>query len=681
MKKFPLAPQKASIKEVHNTPLIDHYAWLQDKANPEVINYLHKENAYAEEVMQEHQDLQNELYHEMKSRIKADDQTAPVRIDNYYYYSRTEANKDYRIYCRRYGSLDAKEEVLLDSNHLAEGHEYFHLGVFEVSPDHKLLAYAMDTDGSERYQLYFKNLEDHTLLVDQIENIADSATWAMDGETFFYVVQDESMRPYKVMLHQLNTRPTEDQSVFEEMDERFFVSVSLSKNQQYVLIDIGSKITTEVRLVSALQPHSNFEVFLPREEHHEYEIYPHNDAFYIRTNWKASNFRLMKAPLHARSKEQWEEVLPHRSNIKIEGLDEFDSYLAVYQRANGLTQIHILKPGSNDSHLVSYNEAAYYVFGGNNPEFKTQKLRYHYTSLTQPNTIYAYDMLSREKEVLKKTEVPEGYDEKAYISERIEAKAEDGTNVPISLVYHKDTDPHAVNPLLLYGYGAYGINSEPYFNSNRVSLLDRGFIFAIAHIRGGADLGEEWYKAGKLFKKKNSFTDFIACAEHLIAKQYTDENHLCAIGGSAGGLLMGSVMNMRPDLFQAMIAKVPFVDVLNTMLDPDLPLTVTEYEEWGNPQQKEYFDYIRSYSPYDNVKAVDYPNLLITAGLNDPRVSYWEPAKWTAKLRVAKKDDNLLLLKTNMGAGHGGASGRYAYLEEIAFEYAFLLKVLAKTTV
>ncbi|MDF9797029.1 oligopeptidase B [Catalinimonas alkaloidigena] len=677
MKQFPIAPQKASVKKVHNIPIIDNYAWLQEKENPDVIAYLNAENAYAREVMKHQKKTEQQLYDEMKSRIVPDDQSAPVRIDDYYYYSRTEANKDYRIYCRKFGSLKAKEEVLLDSNHLAEGHDYFHLGIFEVSPDHKTLAYAIDTDGSEQYRLYFKNLHDHTIMVDQLNNISDSAAWAMDFQTLFYVVLDDTMRPYQVKKHILGTRPEDDLVVFEEADERFFVSISLSKNQKYLLIDIGSKITTEVRILPAHQPEGTFIVFNPREEHHEYEIHPHHDDFYIRTNWNATNFRLMKASVDAHDKSQWTEVIPYDPTIKIEGIDEFENHLAIYERVDGLTQIKVLDLiDPLNTHQITYDEPAFYVFGGNNPTFKTTTLRFHYTSLLKPNTVYDYEMQKREKIMVKQTEVAGGYDEQQYTSERIFARSEDGTRVPISLVYKKDINPQSINPLLLYGYGAYGINSEPYFNANRISLLDRGFIFAIAHIRGGADMGEEWYKSGKLLKKKTSFYDFIACAKHLIDKRYTDVEHLCAIGGSAGGLLLGAVINLRPELFNAIVAKVPFVDVLNTMLDPNLPLTVTEYEEWGNPQDKSSFEYIRSYSPYDNVSPKAYPHILITAGLNDPRVSYWEPAKWAAKLRALKTDDNLLLLKTNMDAGHGGSSGRYEYLKEIAFEYAFLLKVI-----
>ncbi|WPP51267.1 S9 family peptidase [Catalinimonas niigatensis] len=677
MKQFPLAPRKASVKSVHGIPLIDNYAWLQDKENPEVIAYLKAENAYSEEMMQDQQALEKQLYEEMKQRIKPDDQSAPVRIDDYYYYSRTEAHKNYRIYCRKFGSLQAPEEILLDCNHLAEGHDYFHLGAFEVSPDHTILAYAIDTDGSEQYWMFFKNLQDHTLMVDQIRNMTNSAAWAMDGETIFYVVQNETMRPYKVLRHRLGTRPEDDVEVFHEADERFFVSVSLSKNRAFLLIDIGSKITSEVRILSAHQPEGDFSVFAHRKDQIEYTLYPHQDCFYILTNWKASNFRLMKAPLEAKDNSLWKEVIPHDPKVKIEGVDEFENHLAIYERANGMSQIKIFAlQDTLNSHLILYDEPAYYVFGGNNPTFHTDVLRFHYTSLLKPNTVYAYHMPSREKQVIKETEIPGGYDDQAYTSERIEALSEDGTVVPISLVYRKDIAPKGINPLLLYGYGAYGLNAEPYFNENRISLLDRGFIFAIAHIRGGADLGEDWHKAGKLLKKKNSFTDFICCAEHLIKEKYTDQEHLCAIGGSAGGLLMGAVINLRPDLFEAIIAKVPFVDVLNTMLDPNLPLTITEYEEWGNPEEKAYFEYIHSYSPYDNIKPQSYPHLLITAGLNDPRVSYWEPAKWAAKLRALKTDNHLLLLKTNMDAGHGGASGRYEYLKEIAFEYAFLIKVL-----
>jgi oligopeptidase B len=676
MKKPPLAPAKANVKEVHGTPLIDDYAWLQDKNNPDVINYLKAENAYAEEVMQDHKDLENRLFEEMKGRILPAEQSAPVKIDDYFYYHRTEAEKDYQIYCRKKFSMDAPEEVLLDCNHLAEGHEYFSLGVFEVSPNHQILAYAIDTDGSEKYQLFFKNLEDDTLMVDLQDQIADSAAWAMDNETLFYVVHDVSMRPYKVLRHRLGTRPEDDAEVFTENDDRFFVSVERSKNDSFLLIETGSKITTEVRYLDAREPEGIFRIFHMREDHHEYEIYPHTECFYIRTNWQAENFRLMKAPLKSTPKEDWEEVIPHETEVKLEGLDEFQQYLAIYERRQGLRQIRIMSLTDDNSHFIKYDEPAYYVFGTSNPDFYTRTVRFGYTSLTRPLTIYDYHIPSREKTIVKEKEIPNGHDPNNYVAERIEATAEDGVKVPISLVYKKSMKRDGQNPLYLYGYGSYGINTEPYFSTNRLSLINRGFIFAMAHIRGGADLGEPWYKAGKLQNKQNTFYDFIACAKHLIAEGYTSTEHLCAMGGSAGGLLIGAVINARPELFKAVVAKVPFVDVLNTMLDPNLPLTVTEYEEWGNPQEKEFFDYIRSYSPYDNVKPKAYPNMLVTAGINDPRVSYWEPAKWTARLRTAKKDKNLLLLKTNMGAGHGGASGRYEYLREIAFEYAFLMKVL-----
>jgi len=676
MKKPPIAPPQASVKEVHGKPLVDDYAWLQDKDNPDVIAYLEAENAYAEAVMKDQQELMDILFQEMKGRIKADDQSAPVRIDDYFYYSRTEAGKDYRLHCRKHLSMEADEEVLLDCNHLAAGNDYFHLGVYEVSPDHQTLAYATDTDGSEKYRLFFKNLQDHTLMVDFENQIADSAAWAMDSQTLFYLVHDESMRPYKVMRHQLSTRPEDDTEVYTETDERFFVSVDRSKNDAFLLIEIASKITTEVRYLNAHQPDAPLQVFLPRQDHHEYELYPHNGCFYIRTNWQAENFRLMKAPLLPTPKEQWQEVLPHEAHVKLEGIEEFDKYLAVFERRSGLMQIKIVTLADKSQHFITYDDPTYYVFGSNNPDFSSETLRFGYTSLVRPRTVYEYHIAGRKRTVIKETEIPGGYDADQFTSERLEARAADGTMIPISLVYKKGIQLDGKNPLYLYGYGSYGINTEPYFSSNRLSLLQRGFVFAIAHIRGSADLGEPWYKAGKLLKKKNTFSDFIACAEHLIQQKYTSNSRLCAMGGSAGGLLMGAVVNLRPDLFVAVVAKVPFVDVLNTMLNPDLPLTVTEYEEWGNPQDEEYFNYIRSYSPYDNVGALEYPNMLVTAGLNDPRVSYWEPAKWTAKLRPVKTDNNLLLLKTNMGAGHGGASGRYEYLKEIAFEYTFLLKVL-----
>jgi oligopeptidase B len=675
--KPPRAPQQASIREIHGKLHIDDYAWLQDKTNEKVLAYLQAENAYADEMMKDQEVLRETLYQEMKGRIQADDQSDPVMKDDFFYYSRTVKDCDYRVYCRRYMSMEAEEEVLLDGNHLAKGHEYFQIGVFEVSPDHQLLAYAIDTDGSEQYRLFIKNLQDNTLMMDQISFIAPSVAWAMDSSTLFYVVQDETMRPYRVMRHHLGTRPEDDQVVFREEDERFFVDVKRSKNDAYILIESGSKVTTEVLLTSARQPDEAFLPFLPREQDHEYEIYPHHDAFYIRTNWQAENFRLVKTAKPGSTKDEWEEVIPHDPEVKLEGIDEFERFLAVYERARGITRIRILPLfGEMKPYQLQYEDAVYTVLGGKNPDFNSESLRFVYTSLVRPLSVFDHHMRSRKRSLVKETKIPGGYDHSLYTSERIEAPSEDGTLVPISLVYKKGIRRDGNNPTYLYAYGSYGITTEPYFSSNRLSLLDRGFIFAIAHIRGSGDLGEGWYKAGKLLNKKNTFLDFIACASHLIEQRYTSADHLCAMGGSAGGLLMGAVMNMRPELFIAIVAKVPFVDVLNTMLDPNLPLTVTEYEEWGNPQDKKYFDYIQSYSPYDNIKAQAYPHLLITAGINDPRVSYWEPAKWTAKLRSLKTDDHLLLLKTNMDAGHGGASGRYEYLKEIALEYAFLLKIL-----
>ena len=657
---------------LHGETRTDNYFWLRERDNPEVIEYLKAESKYTEAMMKHTEEFQKQLYKELLSRVKETDVSAPEKIDDYYYYTRTEEGKQYSIHCRKKGNLDAEEEILLDENVLADGHEYFHIGVYRISPDHQLLAYSTDTTGSETYTLYVKDLNTGELLKGKIENTYYSVEWANDNRTIFYNVLDEAKRPYKLYRHTLGTDPKEDILVYHEEDEPFFLYLRKTRSRTYLLLSLESNTTTEVHYLRADYPTEDFEVIHPRQHEMEYYIDHHGEKFLIMTNDNARNFKLMEVPLADPSKGNWKEIIPHRDSVKIDGIEAFRDHLAVYERENGLKRIRISNMANNEVHYVDFPEPVYTFWPSRNPDFNTNLLRFDYTSLVTPRSVFDYDMKTKTRELKKQEEVLGGYDPSLYQSERVFAKASDGTMVPISLVYRKGTARNGRNPLFLYGYGSYGSSSDPSFSSNRLSLLDRGFIYAIAHIRGGQEMGRYWYDQGKLLQKKNTFTDFIACAEHLIAEKYTSSDRLVIYGGSAGGLLMGAVTNMRPDLFNVVVAKVPFVDVINTMLDASIPLTVTEYGEWGNPHDREYYNYIGSYSPYDNVEARDYPNILVTAGLNDPRVQYWEPAKWTAKLRAVKTDENLLLLKTNMGAGHGGASGRYDYLKEIAFEYAFI---------
>jgi oligopeptidase B len=639
-----------------------------------VIPYLEAENRYTEEVMAPTKSLQKSLYDEILGRIQETDVSVPVKRDHYFYYTRTQAGKAYSIQCRKRGSLDAPEEILLDSNALAEGQKYFRLGNFAVSPDHRLLAFSTDVEGDESYTIQVKNLETGELLPDRIANTYYSLEWANDNRTFFYTVLDETKRPYRAFRHELGG--ASDALVYQEDDGRFALGLGKTRSRRFLLIELASPLTSELRYLEAAEPLGEFRVMLPRRQGVEYDATHHGEYFYIRTNDAAKNFRLMRTAVGNPSAETWHEIIPARADVTIESVDSFEDHLAIYERERGLETICIRDGSGAFSHYIDFPEPVYTVNATGNVEYKTNLLRFSYTSLVTPTSVFDYNIRTRERELKKQYEVRGGYDASQYLSERIFAKAPDGVEVPISLVYRKGFERNGASPLLLYGYGAYGHSIDPRFSSDRLSLLDRGFVFAIAHIRGGAELGEEWHDHGKLLEKRNTFTDFIACAEHLIAERYTSSNRLAIMGGSAGGLLMGAVLNMRPELFHAVVAKVPFVDTLNTMLDPTLPLTMSEYEEWGNPEEKPYYDYIRSYSPYDNVASGAYPKMLVTAGLNDPRVSYWEPAKWVAKLRTLKTDSNVLLLKTDLESGHFGPSGRYEGIKETAFDYAFLLEAL-----
>jgi oligopeptidase B len=652
----------------------DPYAWLRDRENPDTPAYLEAENAYTKAAMQPAEALQKTLYDEMLSRIQQTDLSVPTRRGDYFYYVRTEEGKEYTIYCRKRGSLDAPEEILLDCNELAKGHDYFRIGNFAVSPDDSLLAYSVDIVGDETYTIRIKSLATGELLADEIPNTYYSLEWAADNRHFFYCVLDEAKRPYKIFRHELGVAT--DVLVHHEADERFTVEIWKTSSREFLLLHIHSSLTSEVQYLHATVPTGTFSPILARAHEVEYDVTHHGDYFYVRTNDQAKTFRVMRTPVKNPGRDTWTEFIPVRPGITIEHLHAFRDYLVIDERDRGLTEIAIHHFASNETYRIAFDEPVYTVALGSNAEFNTETVRYDYTSLVTPESVYDYDMNTRQRELKKRHPVLGGYDPTQYTSERLYAKAADGVEVPISLVYKKGFVRDGNAPALLYGYGAYGLSSDPEFYSERLSLIDRGFVYAIAHIRGGADLGKPWHEDGRILKKKNTFTDFIACAEHLIAQHYSSPKRLSISGGSAGGLLMGAVMNMRPDLFAAVVTRVPFVDALNTELDPTLPLTVGEWEEWGNPAGQPFYDYIKSYAPYENVRAQDYPATLVTAGLNDPRVPYWEPAKWVARLRVMKTDRNILLLKTDMGAGHFGASGRYEHLKETAFNYSFLLRQL-----
>ncbi len=647
--------------------MADAYFWLRDREDPRTLAFLEAENQRTDEAMKRLEPLREQLYGEMLGRLQETDVTVPARFGDFEYFTRTEKGLQYPILCRRSAIAQAAEQIILDCNELAAGTDYFALAFDRVSPDGNLLAFATNTDGDEVYALRFRDLRTGETLGRVVENVYYSAAWAADSATFFYTTLDETKRPYRLWRHQVGSHAP-DELVYEETDARFNVSIERSRSNNFLFITLDSHTTTEV-LYGDARSGASFRVLAPRAQDVEYYPEHQGDWIYIRTNEKAKNFRLMRAPAGNPAPEFWEEVLPHRANVTLEDMAGFRDHLALVERDRGLRQLRVMRGG--ESHFMAFDEPAYTFSFDHNDVYDTAKLRFMYTSLVTPRSVFDYDMDTRQRELLKRYAVP-GYDTSRYTTERIFAGA-----VPISLVYKKGSAMDGSRPLYLYGYGAYGILTEPSFSSERLSLLDRGVTFAIAHIRGSADMGRQWYDDGKLLHKKNTFFDFIACAEHLIAAGYTSSGRLAIAGGSAGGLLMGAVTNMRPDLFKVVVAHVPFVDVVNTMLDETLPLTITEYEEWGNPNDKVFYEYIKSYAPYENLAARNYPNILVTAGLNDPRVPYWEPAKWVAKLREIKTGANLLLLKTLMGAGHGGPSGRYQKLREKAFEFAFVLDRIA----
>jgi oligopeptidase B len=670
----PIARTEPYTTVLHGDTRVDHYFWLRDREDPDTLPYLEAENAYTQETMKPAETLQARLYSEMLGRIKQTDLTVPVKRDNYFYYTRTEEGKQYPIYCRKHGSVEAEEEVLLDGNLLAEGQKYFQVGVFSPSPNHRLLAYSTDLSGDEVFTIRVLDLDTGKLLADEIPNTTYSLEWANDNSTFFYAVLDHAKRPFQVYRHALGE--LRDHLIFHEEDQRFEVDLSKTSSRAYILINTASPLTTEMYCLAANEPGGEFRVVLPRVHETEYDFTHHGDSFFIRTNDGANTFRVVEAPAADPSKANWKEVLPARANVTVESVNAFADHLVFEERELGLTKIRVRSFESGETHFVEFPEPVYSVAFAGNAEYETKLLRFTYTSLVTPHSVFDYHMETRERELKKQQPVLGGYDPSRYQSERIYATAPDGVQVPISLVYKKGVGRSGGAPMLLYGYGSYGISTDPNFGSDRLSLLNRGVIYAIAHVRGGGDLGKPWHEDGRLLRKKNTFTDFIACAEALIDGGYTSPDRLAMEGRSAGGLLVGAVANMRPDLFAVVLAGVPFVDALNTMLDASLPLTVGEYEEWGNPMEPEFYGYIKSYAPYENVCTRRYPAMLVTAGLNDPRVPYWEAAKWVAKLRALKLDDHVILLKTQMGSGHFGSSGRYEYLKETAFRYAFLLSAL-----
>jgi len=660
--------------EKHGRVRLDDYYWLRERDNPEVIAYLNAENAYAEKEMAHTKGFEEKLFEEIKARFKQTDMSVPYKRDDYFYYTRYEEGKEYPIYARKRGLLEQPEEIMLDVNVLAQGHEFFSVGGSAVSSGQDILAYAVDTQGRRVHTTYFKNLKSGETLPDVLTEVTENLTWANDNKTLFYARQDATtLRAYQIWRHVLGTDPSHDQLVFQEDDETFVTYVFKTKTKKYLMVVSAQTVSQEYRYLDANDPYGDFRIFLPRERDHEYHVDHFEDRFLIRTNDQAKNFRLMTTATDKPGREHWRELIPHRADIFLGDFEIFRDHLAVEERQRGLTQIRVVPWSDREEHYLEFQEPAYRAHIGNNPELDTTVLRFEYTSMKTPLSICDYDMVTRQRTLLKQEEVLGGFNADNYVTERLYARAADGTEIPISIVYLKGTKRDGKNPLLLYGYGAYGFSIDPAFASPRLSLIDRGFVYAIAHVRGGQEFGRSWYEEGKLLNKKNTFTDFIACAEHLIREQFTSPQKLFAMGRSAGGLLMGAVTNMLPGLFNGIVAEVPFVDVVTTMLDPSIPLTTGEYEEWGDPNQKEYYDYMLSYSPYDNVEKKAYPNLLITGGLHDSQVQYWEPAKWAAKLRELKTDQNRLLLKTNMEAGHGGASGRFRRHHETAFSYAFLL--------
>ena len=682
----PVADKEEHLVITHGDTIVDNYFWMRlsdeeknadtpSEHTQKVLNYLEEENAYLDAMMEHTKPLQDKLYEEMVARIKQDDASVPYSKNGYSYYTRFEEGQDYAYYCRKALTDGAEEEVMLDGPEMAKDQSYFAIGGRSISENNELLAYSVDLVSRRQYTIHVKNLATGELYADKIENTTGGITWANDNKTIFYTKKDPvTLRSNKIFKHVLGTPTDQDELVFEETDETFSCFVYKTKSSKYLMIGSSQTLSTEYRFLDADTPNGEWKIIQPRERDLEYSVDHFGDHFYITTNYDAKNFRLMKTPVGATEKGNWEEIIPNRSDVLLERIDIFKNQLVVTERKEGLTQLRIINWADQSEHYMEFNDPAYLAFTSVNPEFDTETLRFGYTSMTTPYSVYDYNMVTKEKELKKQEEVLGGdFDPANYTSERIMATARDGEQIPVSIVYKNGYKKDGNSPLLLYAYGSYGYSMDPTFSFARLSLLDRGFAFAIAHIRGGQEMGRHWYEDGKLLKKKNTFYDFIDCGKHLVDQGYTSSEHLYAQGGSAGGLLMGAVINMEPDLWNGVIAAVPFVDVINTMLDESIPLTTGEFDEWGNPKVEEYYHYIKSYSPYDNIEAKDYPNLLITTGYWDSQVQYWEPAKWIAKLRELKTDDNRLLLYCNMDVGHGGASGRFEAYKETALEYAFFL--------
>jgi len=669
----PVARRVPKVDVIHDERRVDEYSWLREKDDPEVRSYLEAENAYADAWMKPTGDLQERLYQEMLGRIQETDLSVPYPERGYLYYYRTEKGKQYRVYGRRKALPDSPEEITVDLNLLAEGETFMALGAYAVSDDGRLLAYSTDNTGFRQYMLRIKDLATGQLLPDRREKVV-TAAWAADNRTLFYTVEDHAKRSYRLYRHRLGE--TQDDLLYEESDERFGVYLRRSRSGAYLFLSISSLTTSEVRYLASDAPGGEWKIVAPRQQDHEYYADHHGEHFYIRSNDRGRNFRLVRAPATDPGKTNWQEIVPHRPEVMLDGVELFANHLVRLEREDGLPRFRVQDLGTGSVHSVDFEEPVYSASPAENREFETTKFRFEYESFVTPRSILEYDLASRERTLLKQTPVLGGYDRTQYRSERIHAVAPDGTRIPVSIVYRSTFKRDGTEPFLLHGYGSYGLPLPVWFSSNRLSLLDRGLAFALAHVRGGGELGKTWHDRGRMMSKLNTFTDFIAVAEHLIAEKYTRPANLVIEGASAGGLLMGAVLNLRPDLPRAAIARVPFVDVINTMLDDSLPLTAAEFEEWGNPRKKEEYDYLKRYCPYSNLEAKAYPALLVKTAFNDSQVMYWEPAKYVARLRTLKTDDNPLLLKTNLGAGHGGASGRYDFLREIAFDYAFVLTAL-----
>ena len=663
---------------IHNDERIDEYYWLKERDNPKVIDYLNAENSYRDKYMKDYQSLEKKLFEEIKSRIKEDDSSVPYFENGYFYYTRHETGKQYPIYCRKKENLDANEEILIDANKMSKGHDYFRIGGIDISPNNKIAAYGVDTVSRRLYTIYFKNLETGEVYKDKIPYTTGSVTWTNDNSAIFYDKKDiETLREERVMKHGFGTNIKNDEEIYFEEDETFSVYSYKTKSNKYIVIASQSTLSDEYLIINANDHNKKYKIFQKREKGLEHSITHFNDKWYIITNTdNATNFKLMVCDDKKTSKEYWKDFIPHRKNVLLEDIDVFKNFFIVIERYNGLKRINIKPWNDSKNHYIDFETETYSLYSSYNPNINTNKLRYNFSSLTTPSSVIEYDMITREKKVLKENEVLGEFNKENYTSKRVWANARDGKKVPISLVYRKDKYIEGSNPLLLYAYGSYGITNNPNFSSVRLSLLDRGFIYAIAHIRGSQYLGREWYDDGKMFNKKNTFTDFIDCGKCLIKSKFADKNKLFAMGGSAGGLLMGAVSNMAPELFKGIVAAVPFVDVITTMLDEDIPLTTSEYDEWGNPNNKDSYDYMLSYSPYDQVEKKDYPAIFITAGYHDSQVQYFEPAKWIARLRDRRTNKEPLLMYCNMEAGHGGASGRFEAYKETAMEYSFLLALL-----